>query len=72
MSDNKKNSTVIEAAGLESPMIADEGASLMIKPREIIPIMAQSADPLGSYTGTPAGAENTAEGKTPVQDADDL
>ena len=45
--------------------------TVMIKPREIIPIMAQSADPLGSYTGTPAmtGADYD---KMPVQDADDL
>jgi hypothetical protein len=43
--------------------------TVMIKPREIIPIMAQSADPLGSYTGTPAGAKPY---EKPVQDADDL
>jgi murein endopeptidase len=41
--------------------------SVMIKPREIIPIMAQSSDPFGSYTGTSIGAD-----KMPVQDADDL
>lgn len=41
---------------------------VMIKPREIIPIMAQSADPLGSYTGVPAGKPY----EEPVQDADDL
>jgi hypothetical protein len=46
--------------------------SPMTKPREMAPIMTQAADPLGSYTGTPAGAENTQAGKTPVQDADDL
>jgi hypothetical protein len=44
--------------------------SPMIKPREIIPIMAQSADPLGSYTGTAAGGN--LENKAPTQDADDL
>jgi len=42
--------------------------TIMIKPREIIPIMAQTSDPSGSYTGTPAGAL----GESPVQDADDL
>ncbi|MCL2071814.1 MAG: hypothetical protein FWH07_06235 [Oscillospiraceae bacterium] len=42
--------------------------TVMLKPREIIPIMAQMSDPLGSYTGAPAGLF----GETPVQDADDL
>jgi hypothetical protein len=42
--------------------------SVMLKPREIIPIMAQTSDPLGSYTGIPAGAPF----EKPVQDADDL
>ena len=43
-------------------------STVMIKPREIIPIMAQSSDPLGSYTGVPAGYPD----EKPVQDADDL
>ena len=43
--------------------------SPMIMPREIIPIMAQASDPLGSYTGTAAGGLPY---DTPVQDADDL
>jgi len=42
--------------------------AVMIKPREIIPIMAQSADPLGSYTGVADGKPY----EKPVQDADDL
>jgi len=41
---------------------------IMVKPREIIPIMAQSADPLGSYTGVTASKPY----EEPVQDADDL
>ena len=43
--------------------------TVMIKPREIIPIMAQSSDPSGSYTGTPIGDVKDLK---PVQDADDL
>ncbi|MCL2634844.1 MAG: hypothetical protein FWD34_10070 [Oscillospiraceae bacterium] len=42
--------------------------SVMIKPREIIPIMSQMSDPLGSYTGVPAGQPY----EKPIQDADDL
>jgi hypothetical protein len=45
--------------------------SVMIKPREMIPIMAQSADPLGSYTGVPAGVGGVYD-PIPIQDADDL
>ena len=37
-------------------------------PREMIPIMTQAGDSLGSYTGTPSGNF----GEVPVQDADDL
>jgi len=43
-------------------------SEIMLKPREIIPIMAQSADPLGSYTGVVNGKPY----EKPVQDADDL
>jgi hypothetical protein len=54
--------------------------SVMAKPREMIPMMTQSSDPLGSYTGTPAGFLPTPVGyeslrneyAAPVQDADDL
>lgn len=46
-------------------------SSAMIKPREIIPIMAQTSDPLGSYTGTPAAVGGNPDVK-PIQDADDL
>ncbi|MCL1903620.1 MAG: hypothetical protein FWF94_04300 [Oscillospiraceae bacterium] len=57
--DNKEQNEAIKKKYKET------GA--MIKPREIIPIMAQSADPLGSYTGTPEKP-----GEKPTQDADDL
>jgi hypothetical protein len=42
--------------------------TVMSKSREMIPIMRQSGDPLGSYTGTSAEEFD----KKPVQDADDL
>jgi hypothetical protein len=40
----------------------------MTKPRELIEVMSQTSDPLGSYTGVPAGAPF----EKPTQDADDL
>jgi hypothetical protein len=43
--------------------------SPMSLPREMVPILAQAGDPLGSYTGTSVGDPHD---KTPVQDADDL
>ena len=59
--NNNKNST-----DKKYPKKTQE--SVMLKPREIIPIMAQSSDPLGSYSGIPAGNPYD----KPVQDADDL
>jgi len=50
------------------PLNRPEYSEIMIKPREIIPIMAQTADPLGSYTGVADGKPY----EKPVQDADDL
>jgi len=47
---------------------AQEQHTFMIKPQELIPIMAQTSDPLGSYTGVPAGNPH----EKPEQDADDL
>ena len=52
-------------------MVAFESAlayNPMIRAREIIPMMTQSDDPMGSYTGTFADNHD----KTPIQDADDL
>lgn len=40
---------------------------VMQKPMEMVNAMKSSADPSGSYTGNPQGAD-----KKPVQDADDL
>ena len=40
----------------------------MTTAREMIPLMSQTSDSLGSYTGTPDGETD----KMPVQDADDL
>jgi len=42
--------------------------NVMAKTRELTPIMAQTSDSLGSYTGSPVGES----GEKPVQDADDL
>ena len=40
---------------------------VMQKPMEMVNAMKSAADPNGSYTGSPQGAD-----KKPVQDADDL
>ena len=53
----------------KQPQPQTDNDTVMLKPREIIPIMAQTSDPLGSYTGTPAGGQPY---EKPIQDADDL
>ncbi|MCL2071295.1 MAG: hypothetical protein FWH07_03565 [Oscillospiraceae bacterium] len=65
--DKKMSECKKETAKTKEPIKQKYRDTVMIKPREIIPIMAQSADPLGSYTGTPE-----APGELPTQDADDL
>ena len=59
---------IMKKSQKKKPVSGNETA--MIKPRELIPLMAQTADPLGSYTGTPTGEHDG--DKKPVQDADDL
>jgi hypothetical protein len=68
MSDCKNKKSKGNSRACRKPDKKPGDSAVMIKPREIIPIMAQSSDPLGSYTGTPEGNP----GEKPTQDADDL
>jgi hypothetical protein len=53
---------------VRSKFAREAEAIMMVKTEELLPIMAQTSDPLGSYTGTSSGRP----GEMPTQDADDL